>query len=142
MYNPRDAHEIAYLMDTVSLPGPGPRLRNLWTHDLRTGRGRRLVNDVVSGPDWSRRGWLLLVRSGGQVWKVKSNGDSLTQLTSQGYHYSPSWNPAGTEFACSRQLTSNTNSGLAIHRADGTPVRFISTTQRTVFHPLAWSPDG
>jgi hypothetical protein len=40
-------------------------------------------------PRWGKNGWILLNLSDENIWKVKSNGDSLTKITSAGhYHYS------------------------------------------------------
>ncbi len=47
-------------------------------------------------PDWSVKNWLVF-GTGGQIYKCKSNGDSLTQLTFSGANYAPSWSADGTK---------------------------------------------
>ena len=51
------------------------------------------------GVTWSPDGqWLAFARSG-NIYKVKSNGDSVTQLTSAGGAVRPSWSPDGSKIA-------------------------------------------
>lgn len=42
--------------------------------------------------DWGRNDWILLELGDYNVWKMKSNGDSLTQLTSGGVYFHHKWN--------------------------------------------------
>ncbi len=46
-------------------------------------------------PDWSPDGkWIAFV-NGAQIYKIKTNGDSLTQLTSEGRNFFPAFSPDG-----------------------------------------------
>ena len=55
-------------------------------------------------PRWSKKGWILLSlwnelgNDGFNIWKIKENGDSLTQLTTTGNCFFPEWNMEGDRF--------------------------------------------
>lgn len=55
-------------------------------------------------PRWSKKGWILLSlwnelgNDGFNIWKIKENGDSLTQLTTTGNCFAPEWNKNGDKF--------------------------------------------
>lgn len=59
----------------------------------------------IYGPTWSPDGQWITFSDGGQIWKKKLNGDSLTQLTYQGRNFSPAWSPDGSMIAYRRSYS-------------------------------------
>jgi hypothetical protein len=59
---------------------------------------------IYSKPRWSRKNWIIFEgQSGPQAWdiyKIKSDGDSLTRLTYRGNCLKPDWNWKGDKFIC------------------------------------------
>jgi len=51
----------------------------------------------IGGTDWGSNGWVLL-DDGGNIFKVKDNGDSLTQLTFSEANTSPQWSPSSAAY--------------------------------------------
>jgi len=50
---------------------------------------------IIFLPKWGKNNWVLLNLPDQNIWKIKSNGDSLTQLTSTSNNFYPEWNKAG-----------------------------------------------
>ena len=95
-FNPKNGNQIAYMRPQRI---PMSYDNELWTFDFCTGEKKMLTNKILSPFDWSANGWLLYMDWDKQLYKIKSNGDSLTQLTFSGiYNTKPSWNPDGTAF--------------------------------------------
>jgi Tol biopolymer transport system component len=54
----------------------------------------------IQDPDWSPDGEWIAFESAGQIWKVKPNGDSLTEITTNVAHkFSPVWSADGNAIA-------------------------------------------
>ncbi len=70
-----------------------------------------------------------------QIFKMKSNGDSLTQLTFTGRNFDPNWSPDGNRIAFHR--TSPDSLGIWIINKDGTNKRYLGLG----ISP-SWHPDG
>jgi hypothetical protein len=91
-FNPNNANEIIFYKPHSST---GPQLIKF---NLQTGQQQVIFSQsLIDAPKWGRNGWILL--SLGQIYKMKDNGDSLTQLTfgnSNNYH--PEWNYVGDKF--------------------------------------------
>lgn len=90
-------------------------------------------------PDWSPDGeWIAFVCPAKNIWKIKSNGDSLTQLTSGRRTFFPDWSPDGTKIAYDQSIaTAGHPSGIWIMNADG-------SNDHWVLHGNfpEWSPEG
>jgi hypothetical protein len=99
-FNPNDPYEIAYLR------GQGSECHEeVFVFSFRTGEATKVADNACYGLDWSSKGWLLFTGIDRKVWKVKTNGDSLTQLTfGQGFHNGAVWSPDGQWFLFERQL--------------------------------------
>lgn len=96
-FNPSDPYEIAYLRKDRDVLGECPGA--VFIFSFRTGEARQVASNACYGLDWSSTGWLIYTGIDRKIWKVKANGDSLTQLTfGEGFHNNATWNPNGQYF--------------------------------------------
>jgi len=84
-----DGKTIAYARSRSDNPG-------LYLIDVNGRNNRILLRGNWTTPSWSPDGqWLVLGNySDAQIYKVKANGDSLTQLTTGGRSFFPDWSVA------------------------------------------------
>lgn len=95
-FNPRNQDEIVFVRHLV-----GGSEDELVKYNLSTKDHQVLFTGAVYGiPSWGSNGWILVGSSDENIYKVKENGDSLTQLTTEGGKFYPKWDPAGERFAC------------------------------------------
>ncbi|MGM0480112.1 MAG: TolB family protein [Bacteroidota bacterium] len=97
--NPNNAFEFAFIRDEGnSNQSPG------WNSELCTynfcSNEMNILTDVVGYDiDWSAKNWILFTGKDYELYKIKSNGDSLTQLTNTGtWNDNAKWNPDGTKY--------------------------------------------
>jgi len=115
-FNPKNAEQLAYCRDRTTDIKLG---YELWVIDFCNGEQKMLADNVFYGLDWSVKDWLIYTGTDQNIWKIKSNGDSLTQLTFVGdYNRYPKWSPKGDRLAFQRQ-TGNNLSILIIVDEDG-----------------------
>lgn len=105
---------------------------------------RLLLAGFTHSPDWSPSSNWIVFEQGTQIYKIKANGDSLTQLTFQGRNFFPSWSPDGQWIAydntnCGSEVSQPTNKqcGILIMSIDGKNAQFIVRGR----YPN-WSPTG
>jgi hypothetical protein len=121
-FNPNDSEEFAYLrFDNTSTSTNS----ELWIYNYCNEERKMLYDSVLVSLDWSIKDWLIFTASNQMIYKIKSNGDSLTQLTFSGsYNRRPRWNPSGDAFFYSTQTGSighkiiATNTGEPIDTID------------------------
>lgn len=142
-YNPANARELVYRRSSRAELNqrvqPVPTV-GLWTGSALGGSQSPLMRgyDVFFDPNFGPNGWVAFQR-GGQIWKAKTNGDSLRQLTFRsGPHYTARWSHDGTRLVC-QQPEGLTGNHLIMDK-DGNPVRALRL-DNTRF-ALAWAPDG
>ncbi|MES2379544.1 MAG: hypothetical protein V4538_00790 [Bacteroidota bacterium] len=111
--NPNNKDEFVFWLATPSYSG-------IYTYNLKT-KIRSLVLAATnkkgipqSQPRWSRKGWILFDDRDHNIYKIKANGDSLTQLTQTSGEFVPEWNYEGTMF-CTEYL-SRTNQYYTMFR--------------------------
>ncbi len=105
------------------------------------GTNRRLfLNATVEGPDWSPDGeWIVFSHYTGVIYKIKVNGDSLTQLTFNRRTFYPDWSPDGKKIAYDQSISTVTHPyGTWMMNADGSDDHLV---MRNGGYP-DWSPDG
>ena len=91
--NPNNENEIVFLEDFF----PNKRLYyyNLATHEKRM----LLDESVLNSISWSKKDWILFQRSADfNLYKMKSNGDSLTQLSFGHEWFEAEWNNEGDKY--------------------------------------------
>jgi len=82
-----------------------------------------IADNIYYGLDWSTEDWLIYTGRDHNVWKIKTNGDSLTQLTFTGdYNNYPEWSPSGEKFI----YWDNSSSFFRICNGDGVALDSIS----------------
>ncbi len=86
-------------------------------------------------PGWSPMGDWVVFHTAAQIFKMKTTGDSLTQLTFSGRNLFPNWSPDGKRIVYHR--TSPDSIGIWIMDADGVNKKFLGLG----IHP-SFSPDG
>jgi hypothetical protein len=84
--NPNDAFQIAY-MKYVTLGNQS--VQQVWITNLCTKRSTFVATNVGMPVRWSSKNWLLFSGPDHQLWKIKPDGDSLSQLTFEGINSSP-----------------------------------------------------
>ncbi len=87
-------------------------------------------------PRWSPKGDWIVFNMFAQIFKIKTNGDSLTQLTFSGSNFYPNWSPDGSKIAYDR-IDPIESLGVWIMNADGSDRIFVVKGR----HP-SFSPDG
>lgn len=92
-FNPNNSNQIAYYRyDTKTVEAGW----EIWMQDLCTSEKKMLVKDANYGIDWSVKDWIVYTAIDQQIYKIKSNGDSLTRLTPRGdYNRYPKWDTKG-----------------------------------------------
>ena len=89
---------------------------------------------------WSANGWLALSKDG-QIWNVKANGDSLTQLTFSPGHYQPQWSPNGQTLVCALSGDGAANQHLVLLDKNGTRIPTPRLETRAGY-AHGWLPNG
>jgi len=94
-FNPNNDYEICYINDLDN----GPTKKELWKYNFCNGKKTKISSNIYYSLDWSVKDWIIYTSSDQQIYKVKSNGDSLTLLTNgNGINAVGKWSPNGTKF--------------------------------------------
>src|ERR1700740_610146 len=75
-FNPNNSNEIIYVQSIHS-----QNIVRIVKKNLSTGAETFIIDSIWGIPDWSTKDWVVFNHADNQVWKIKSNGDSLTLLT-------------------------------------------------------------
>lgn len=84
-------------------------------------------------PDFSPDGKWVVLSDYAQIFKIKINGDSLTQLTFEGGNFFPDWSPDGREIAYER--TAIGPLGIWVMGADGVNKKYLALGEFPDFSP-------
>lgn len=83
--NPNNADEFLFIQRIK-------RFDALYTYNLKTKQKIKLLEGrILFVPKWGKNDWILVTREDEQIWKLKSNGDSLQQLSQIAPNYVPEW---------------------------------------------------
>ncbi len=94
LFNPKTDNEIAFHRSHKKNGIDELCVYNFCTEELTV-----VTNEISYDLDWSTTGWLIFVGRDNNIWKLKSDGDSLTQLSFKGIHNSsPCWSEDGSKF--------------------------------------------
>ncbi len=95
--NPNNPNEIVYLRREIGVQQGNDF--DMFKFNFCTGENTLLTNHVAYSPNWSVKNWIIFTGKDLQLWKIKSNGDSLIQLTNTGnYNNEAKWNTNGTKY--------------------------------------------
>lgn len=87
-------------------------------------------------PDWSPDGKWIAFNDGVQIYKIKADGDSLTQLTFVGRNFFPDWSPDGEWIAYSKSLADeNGPGGVWVMKKDGSGKKWLGRGSTPDWHP-------
>ncbi len=87
-FNPNNDNELVYSVKNYSENSFG-----IFKYDLTTQESVQIYSgDFHFNIDWGANDWIIFNRPGGYIWKIQSNGESLTQLTFLGGATSAQWN--------------------------------------------------
>ncbi|MFQ6610087.1 MAG: TolB family protein [Fidelibacterota bacterium] len=131
-------------VESSGLSHVNPDSVGLWFISPTGDNKRQFLKGNNRTPAWSPDGnWIAFVNDT-QIYKIKADGDSLTQLTFEGRNFFPAWSPDGEWIAYD-----NTNCGSAVEPAppnscgvliiesSGSDKQFIIEGRMP-----DWSPDG
>jgi TolB protein len=132
-----DGKTIAYIHGGLDYPDdpPGIFLINVdGTNDTLFYEGAKAY-----APDFSPDGNWLVFWDNAQIFKIKLNGDSLTQLTFESTNFYPDWSPDGKKIAFDITETPEVR-GIYMMNSDGSDNKMVPNTFTGRFPD--WSPDG
>ncbi len=94
-------------------------------YNLSTKTKKTIYEGNFLRPRWSRKDWIIFNSNDYNIYKIKSNGDSLTQLTTLGICFAPEWNLAGDKFIYYTGQLTNPPSMSIICNENGIPLDTI-----------------
>lgn len=93
-FNPNNGNEFIYIRQNITTSE-----RELYKFDIINDTSLLIKGNVTGYPKWGKKDWILIELNDQNIWKIKSNGDSLTLLSSEGiYSDDAVWNQSGTKF--------------------------------------------
>lgn len=133
-FNPNNSEEFAYIRHDYTV-NPSCDLE-LWVFNYCTGESRFLCSGLCYSVDWSVKDWIVFTGTDRQLWKIKSDGDSLKRLTSSGsFNNYAMWNSTGEVLAYWKSR--NTGSLFLIADEDGNSIDTLNFMSAS-WH---WSPN-
>jgi hypothetical protein len=135
-FNPNDATEIIF---THRKYGNG--LTKLYRYDLTTHTKTLLhTGNQIFAPDWGSNDWILMNLTGNSVWKIKSDGTDITQLTNTGNDFYPIWRSDCSMFSAHRGPFVDNLQKTILYTPDAIP---FDTLQNTgLGSNCSWRQDG
>lgn len=103
--NPNNPNEFVYYYTNSNKQS----LNGLYKYEITTGLKTPLITglNLLAQPKWGKNGWILFNVINGddrEIYKVKSNGDSITKLTSFHPDLFPEWNSDATRIIFNRAI--------------------------------------
>lgn len=129
--NPNDSNQFIYIEAR-----PYESVNDLVRYDISTGDKVVLANNVDNFPKWGKNNFIVFSKFG-QLWKIKSNGDSLSLLYGQGANSNFAINPRGDKI-----IFKHTNDGFESIFICDLSGEILDSLSNTSFSLGAWSPDG
>lgn len=131
VYDPRDYNTIYYLTQEY-----GPSTNKLWKYNRILKTKTLLDAQVLNNMDISTTGWLVYEKIDRNIYKIKINGDSLTQLTHKGGFAYPYWSKDGSYIYIYHDKPTPTEDKIIKIKNDGTiidTVKNISVSSKIYF---------
>lgn len=131
-FNPADGNEFVYIEWRSK-----EMINKLYAFNIQTGEKVFLADNVLYNPQWNSKDWIIFNRYDSEIWKVKSNGDSLSELFSNGTNYEIVISPDGRKFAFKNQIESEIK--ILISDINGV---LLDSLLNTSFNDASWSRDN
>lgn len=131
-YNPNNNNEFVFIEKSDS-----DYISKLCTFNMLTKEKVLLADYPSYHPQWGKNNWIVFNRFNSQIWKVKSNGDSLTMLFSEGTNYNLVVNPEGNTFAFKNQIENEAK--MLVSGINGIVADTLPTP---IFNSASWSKDN
>jgi hypothetical protein len=129
-FNPNNSNELVFRLYENS----GDQFFQLVKYNFTTQEIATIYQGDFAFPKWSKKDWILFSQSDFNIYKIKSNGDSLTQLTFSGNGASADWNLKGDQFI----YANISNNSSIILSEDGIPLDTIEGGSL----PMSWQHDS
>lgn len=129
-FNPNNSDQFVFVEQSNS-----DFIKHLCIYDLNTHIKTYLCDDVSLNPRWTKNNWIVFNR-GGEIWKIKTSGDSLTLLFFNFSNYDPEINPRGD-----RIMFRQSNDYYTTFLADINGI-ILDSISNEYFGEASWSPDG
>lgn len=129
-FNPLNSDEFVYFRYEGEWVDAEMRIHNLVSHhDTLIYRG-----PLHAKPDWGAKDWILFSQYDNQVWKIRSDGSQLTQLTNEGISADASWDTTGERF-----ISWTTGNGTALISIRDSEGQILDTVYQG-FKNGVWAP--
>jgi hypothetical protein len=93
--DPLGSNYLYYLFDRYQTQSTNGSWGILCKVDLVTGTKIKLDSSVIGIPQINQHGWITYYKLDQNIYKIKTNGDSLTKLTNDNNNMQPYWNYSG-----------------------------------------------
>ncbi|MFM2316301.1 MAG: hypothetical protein RLZZ155_633 [Bacteroidota bacterium] len=135
-FNPNNSDEIIFTKKNNATDVTKLYKYNLQTHE------KSLIHEgyQIFPPSWGKNDWILLNLYGRSVWKIKSDGTELTQLTNTFNDLYPIWRSDCSIFSAHRGAFTDILQKTILYTPDGIP---FDTLQNTGLGSNSdWREDG
>jgi TolB protein len=115
-------------MEETSLTFTASSQTGIWLTDT-SGTNKHIIfaSAGTYSPSWLPDGQWIAFSDGGEIYKIKLNGDSLTQLTTNGSNFFPAWSTNGLWIAYNKSLCDGPNTcGIWLMTSNGINHRCIA----------------
>jgi len=119
-YNPLNPNQIVYVVN-----GDEFGYNKVFFYNILTRQSIRLCDNSEYLPRMNRNGWIVYSTADLNIFKVKINGDSLTQLTGNNMNSDPQWDYQGNTIYAYQAASISNASRLVQMRADGSVITTI-----------------
>lgn len=133
-FNPNNNDEFLFVDQIYQSP-----YAKLCVHDITTGETQIILEGqtFLTQPRWHANGWILFRGNGDNIYRIKSNGDSLTQMTTSNMFQLPVWRPDGQAWISNNAV--NFAGDIDVFDLDG---NLIEVIQGEEFFKGDWSDDN
>lgn len=129
-FNPNNSNQFVFIeQNNIDY------IKRMWIYDMTTFDKTYLCDQVSFNPRWTKKNWIVFNR-GGEIWKIKATGDSLTLLFNGYGKYDLEVNPRGD-----RIIFRESNDYYTTYLADING-NLLDSIADQYFGEASWSPDG
>lgn len=93
-YNPGNPNEMIYILNVLAQKLG--HFNELWRYNFLTKARNHITDNVLDDIATNKKGWVAFRGTDWNVYKIKVNGDSLTELTFNNNSFNPKWDYTDT----------------------------------------------